>query len=318
MNTRDRIEAESHKDPARLEREIDQQRDNIGDIINALENKLSPGEVLDRVMRSSKGSTGEFARNLGTTVKANPVPALLASVSLLWLYAGRNNPGAASQARAYSRSTSVYSETSDYEGDDIYARGSSPASGAYASGAGYASGGNGSPSDDDHRSFKDRASERAHDLKDRAGESAHGLRDRAGEVRHGMSEKWEDTKSRLGSSASGAKDTIRHQGERAKSGFDHLLNENPMALGAIAIAVGALLGASLPTTEKEHRLMGDASSKARDKAREAASSGYAKVNEKVGQAAEELNREVKDASRDSTRGGNGNGNGNLSESSRSI
>lgn len=261
MNTRDRIEAESHKDPARLEREIDQQRDNIGDIINALENKLSPGEVLDRMMKLGKGNGGEFARNLGTTVKANPVPALLASASLLWLYAGRNNTGSAARASAYR--SDMYSGSADYSDGDVYTAGSHL-------------GGNGSSSDQ-HRSMKDRVSEGAHSMKDRASD-----------MRSGMAEKWGGAKSRVSSGASGAKDSIRNQTQRAKSGFDGMLNENPMALGAIGIAVGALLGASLPTTEKEHRLMGDASARMKDKAKSAASSGYSKVNE---------------AAREATRGG---------------
>lgn len=268
MNTRDRIEAESHKDPARLEREIDQQRDNIGDIISALENKLSPGELLDRMMKLGKGNGGEFARNLGNTVKANPVPALLASASLLWLYAGRNNPAPPSYAST-SRST-MYSGSAEYSDSDVYTTGS------HLGGNGY--------SDEHHRGIKDRAG---------------GLKDRASSMRSGMSEKWDGAKSKVSSGASGAKESLRQQTQRAKTGFDGMLNENPMALGAIGIAVGALLGASLPTTEKEHRLMGDASARIKDKAKTAASTGYSKVNE---------------AAREATRAGGTTG----SESSRTM
>ncbi|HZF99209.1 MAG TPA: DUF3618 domain-containing protein, partial [Pseudoxanthomonas sp.] len=72
-STRDRIDVESRKDPERLEREIDQQRDNIGQIVSALESKLSPGELIDRFIGAGNGTGGEFARSLGNVVKANPV-----------------------------------------------------------------------------------------------------------------------------------------------------------------------------------------------------------------------------------------------------
>ena len=90
MSTAERIEAESHKDPARLEQEIDQQRADINHIVDALENKLSPGQLFDRMVNFGKGNGREFAQNIGNAVKANPVPALLTSIGLLWLYASRD------------------------------------------------------------------------------------------------------------------------------------------------------------------------------------------------------------------------------------
>src|SRR5690606_19716507 len=101
MSTGNQINAEAQKDPAVLEREIDQQRAEISDIVHALENKLSPGELIDTALGYVKGGSGEFFSNLSNTVKANPVPTVLTSIGLIWLMAGQNR-----QPRPHIASTS--------------------------------------------------------------------------------------------------------------------------------------------------------------------------------------------------------------------
>src|SRR5690606_25868749 len=53
-----------------------------------------------------------------------------------------------------------------------------------------------------------------------------------------------------------AADSLRHQGERAKVGFTHMLEQQPLALGALGIALGALIGGALPPTRQEDKLLG--------------------------------------------------------------
>ena len=57
---------------------------------------------------------------------------------------------------------------------------------------------------------------------------------------------------RLGQVGSAA----RHQVERARTGFEHMLEEQPLVLGAVAVALGAVLGATLPTSRVENRFLG--------------------------------------------------------------
>src|SRR3546814_12525543 len=90
MSTHNQVDVEAQKDPDTLEREIDQQRAEIGNIVHALESKLSPGQMIDTALGYAKGGGGEFLHNLTDTVKANPVPTLLTSVGLVWLMAGQN------------------------------------------------------------------------------------------------------------------------------------------------------------------------------------------------------------------------------------
>lgn len=90
FETPESFDSDSEKSPETLEREIDAQRSSIGNIVDALEGKFSPGQLLDQALSYGKGTGGEFFSNLGNTVKANPVPTVLTSVGLLWLMMGQN------------------------------------------------------------------------------------------------------------------------------------------------------------------------------------------------------------------------------------
>jgi ElaB/YqjD/DUF883 family membrane-anchored ribosome-binding protein len=296
MNTtRDQIDAESRKDPERLEREIDQQRDTIGNIVSALENKLSPGEIVDRVMRASNSTGGEFARNLGNVVRANPMPTLLTTAGLVWLYASRRDSAPVHEpAPAYG---STYATT-----------------GATSTSSGYAKSGedhgSGEGLKDKASHLKEGASERVSHLKDGISERASSMREGASHLRDNASHKWSDAKDRVGETAHNAADSMRHQADRARQGFSHLMEDNPLVIGAIALGVGALLGAALPTTRKEDELMGETGDKLRSKAGEAKDAVREKGREVAQSAREkgkETAREIRDDSSSSTRDSTGQG-----------
>jgi hypothetical protein len=50
----------------------------------------------------------------------------------------------------------------------------------------------------------------------------------------------------------------RYQARRVEDRFQQMLQENPLAVGAVAFALGAAIGLTVPATRKEHELMGEA------------------------------------------------------------
>jgi ElaB/YqjD/DUF883 family membrane-anchored ribosome-binding protein len=243
MNTQDNIRTESHKDPAQLEHEIDQQRSHIEQIVSALENKLSPGEMFDRVLHLGKGGGKEFAGNLTDTIKANPVPALLTAAGLMWLYSGRNKPpgGHSMSSSGYGTTTSTTMGSSSSLDEQYGMYGSSGSS------------------DSSMR-------EKLGNAKHRVGESAHNA---AGSVRGKAHNAADSVRNRAHSVA----DSTRRGATRANEGFQRMLEDNPMAVGAISVAVGALLGSLVPSTRKEDELMGQHSDRITGKAKEMARTG---------------------------------------------
>lgn len=218
------INAQSQREPAELEREIQQQRRHIEDIVQALESKLSPGEMFERALSFSKGSGREFVGNLGTTVRQNPMPALLTAAGIAWLYASSRQP--AGGMSGGSLSTSFDTEAS---------------SGSHG------------------------MSERMHAAKSAIGDKAHGAADT---IRGGARKATESVRNGA-RSATGA---VRGGVTRASDGYGTMLRENPLAAGAIAVAVGAVFGALIPPTRKEDELLGETRDRlleqARTKARE--------------------------------------------------
>jgi len=73
--------------PEQIEREIEQTRQDTAATIAAIEERLSPGRLMDDAwtwMRSS-GQGQTFMANLTQTVRDNPIPVALMAISVAWL-----------------------------------------------------------------------------------------------------------------------------------------------------------------------------------------------------------------------------------------
>jgi ElaB/YqjD/DUF883 family membrane-anchored ribosome-binding protein len=75
---------------------------------------------------------------------------------------------------------------------------------------------------------------------------------------------------RLGDIASDVGRRARRLGRNAQSRLSQKMRDNPMALGAVALAAGVLLGMMLPRTEVEDTYLGEARDSVVDSAREIA------------------------------------------------
>ena len=76
-----------NKTSAELQREIEQQRSKVESTIDQIQDKLSPGQLVDELLAYTKGGGGEFVASLQRNVTANPLPVALLGVSLAWLMA---------------------------------------------------------------------------------------------------------------------------------------------------------------------------------------------------------------------------------------
>jgi ElaB/YqjD/DUF883 family membrane-anchored ribosome-binding protein len=104
--------------------------------------------------------------------------------------------------------------------------------------------------------------------RDRAGETATQVQDKAGQV----ASQAQDRVSRLG-------DRARYQARRASGGFQRMLQENPLAVGALGVGVGAAVGLAIPETTREHEVMGEARDTFVEKAQEKAQDAQERVQQ---------------------------------------
>ncbi|MDB6141935.1 MAG: Protein of uncharacterized function [Pseudomonas sp.] len=235
---------DAQKSPEALEREINARRASIGSLVDALENKLSPGQLVDQVLAFTKSSGGEFFNNFGNTVKANPVPTILTSIGVMWLMLGQNRRPPAPGESLFDHLGERVSSTAEHLSDSL---------------------GN----------AKDRMTGKTNGITEKASH----LADSAAGFTHNVGDKMSAVGDQLQASAHTAADTVRRQGQQLQASFDYMIREQPLALAAMGIALGAAIGAALPSTDRENKIMGAASDQITQKAKTMATTTYDKVTE---------------------------------------
>ena len=86
--------------------------------------------------------------------------------------------------------------------------------------------------------------------------------------------------------------SVAEQAGRAQSTIAWLAREQPLVLGAIGLAIGALVGAGLPRTQREDEVMGETSDQFKSSAREQAREHFAQAREAGGQVADKVRGEA--------------------------
>jgi ElaB/YqjD/DUF883 family membrane-anchored ribosome-binding protein len=112
----------------------------------------------------------------------------------------------------------------------------------------------------------------------RTGEATGQARERASQ----LSGQAQERASQLGGQA-------QEQAQRAKGGFQQMLQENPLAVGALAVGLGAAVGFSVPETDKENQVMGESRDNLVERGKEKAE----EIKPKVRRVAEEAQSAAK-------------------------
>jgi len=225
--------------PEEVERRIADDRAQIDDTISALQDRLSPGELLDQALQYVKSGGGETAGNLGRTVRENPMPLILTAVGLAWLMSSTSS----TSRRAEHRDVAGYS-TDDHRRADTAAAGLTQHPG------------------ETRETFEERKTEaraKALNLQRRAEETAASFRQR---VEEAMSSLSSGTQGRTQHMAASTGDTARQVQTQASSFF----TEQPLIAAAAAVGVGVLVGSLLPTTRMEEEAFGDTAEEVRRRA----------------------------------------------------
>ena len=120
-----------------------------------------------------------------------------------------------------------------------------------------------------------RASEGMSSAKDRLSQTGHSARERIGQIGQGTRERV----GQIGQTARNQMERVRYRAERMRTGYDSIVQEQPLVLGAIGFAIGALMAAGLPRTRHEDELMGEASDRLTERAKETGKEQLDKVKQ---------------------------------------
>lgn len=312
-----------HKSSADLQREIDAQRSRVEDTIDQIQDKLSPGQLVDELLNYTKGG-GEIVSNLQRQVTSNPLPVALLGVSLAWLMAKPAN-GATSNYEADKAWNRSINRNRGYGNPDLDEEeyGDYPVtiiSGTSMRHAGHSTDEHGRRfanfTDDAGKKFRalsDESGKRAGHFIDEtgnrfkgftnaAGERIEHFRDEAGnamdEASGWASHTWQKARGKLqevGDDARARAEAGRNSaGQAAGAMQDQVGNLNQMILtqfrdqplvgGGLAFALGAALGSALPHTAQEDALVGEQSDALKHRVSDKAADLYEEGKEKVGEA----------------------------------
>jgi hypothetical protein len=68
-----------------LEHDVSAERARVDATINEIQNRLTPGQLIDEVLRHGRAPGKDFVASLGRTLADNPIPTALVGVGLMWL-----------------------------------------------------------------------------------------------------------------------------------------------------------------------------------------------------------------------------------------
>jgi hypothetical protein len=85
MNTNTDYQNNSEKEPSDMEQEINSTRERIGRTVEELEQRLSPGQLVDQALGYARDHGGDFASNVASSIRRNPLPMIVTGLGILWL-----------------------------------------------------------------------------------------------------------------------------------------------------------------------------------------------------------------------------------------
>jgi uncharacterized protein YjbJ (UPF0337 family) len=307
-----------------LRGDIAQTRSELSGTIDAIQDRLNPDRLMEQareqvreqvqehvqeardavrdatigkaedVVRNVSDTATEARSTLMETIRQNPIPAAMVGLGLGWLWMNRQRPPATrwstrQAAVRYTSPTAGYRDWGAYDDRGRYYdydrdRGASgSAMGQVRDTAGRVTSRVGDAAGDAADQVQDTAGRLAGQVQDTASR----LTDQAGETFGNLTDQVQTTAGNL---ASGA----QYQAQRLEDRFQRAMWENPLAVGAAAVALGAVVGLAIPETEQENEWMGEARDTVVEKAQSVAQDTMQKVQgvaEQAGQAAQQAARE---------------------------
>ena len=275
-------------DPEVIRARIEATRADMSQTVNTIQQRLSPERLTHEAKETIKEATigkvedmadnatrtaNSMRRGLVRTIKDNPIPAALAGIGLAWLFMSG----------------------SDEQDDSGYEYRQYPTRNVY-----------GQPRYTQiPHSQQGRIADTVTDVRDQAGEMVRQAKDQAGDVAGQVKDQAQDlaaqTQAQAHALTQQAQDQMdyyanraQYQARRARRGFNHMLDENPMALGAMALAVGAAIGLSAPSTRREDEWMGETRDHLVNQAQSQARETMGKVQSIASEVADDVQKSAHD------------------------
>jgi ElaB/YqjD/DUF883 family membrane-anchored ribosome-binding protein len=261
--------------------------------LDTIGERLSPENLIEQAKSSAREATVNkikdvktmanqrvdgMSHSLSQTIRDNPLPVAVIGLGLGWLLLSERSRGGNGD---YDYRTGGYSYYEDME-----QRGRMEDARDTLRGAG---------SSIEHKAaeIKFRAGETAQNVSDTFSDAAHRAGETVSQTAQRAGESISEKAQRVGESVSGTAESVQGRAgevamrtreeaerlrqeaqlrsqmamERTRQSFRSTMEETPLALGAVLAIAGVAIGAAIPTTEYENRLMGETRDRLLDEAK---------------------------------------------------
>jgi hypothetical protein len=297
-------------DTKRIRDEIENTRGEMSETIDAIQEKLKPGNIVANATERVKSATTERVRDMADTAsqaaeqamdygretadsvvgtaRQNPIPLALLGLGAAWWLASRSKSsssvGRNRDDRGYGREYGGHSTARvralDEQGAGVIERLRRNPVPAALAGAGLTWLAFSSGERSGKRPRYGRSDEARYIGGNRASEGPLSeLSDAAGAV--------SQVTSRTREYAADAADSVRRVARQRKNQLQRTMEQNPLLVGASALILGAAVGLAVPESDTENEWMGDARDNVVDRARDIARGAANKVEQAAGSMAEE-------------------------------
>jgi len=264
----------------RIEAELNQSRTKLSDTLDALGNKLSPDQIASEVAGMAKEQARKVASGVSRQVRENPVPLLLigAGVALL-AYNNRRSLGISSDDWSSDRKYRSIEEARwatprlPNETDDAY---NDRVHDAYAGALGLKQKAGEALSE-----FKSRVLSAVESAKVAAADARDRIASAVSDGAHYVSDKATDSARYISHKASDSAHYVGRKASQAKHATEDAYEENPLAIGAMLLGVGALIGFFTPLSQTEREGLRGVADKAARAGADLADRGVRMVENRV-------------------------------------
>lgn len=284
-----------------LERETEETRAQISATLDELRARMSVGQVVDQLVDYASDSTGGmFFHNLRRQVANNPLPVVLMGAGLAWLAMSNRRPtngvGVRRDSLSAGRAGNSLRETSHAWADQAKSASREWSESARESASDVRDAARAKVT-----SAADAASQTYQNATARAGDAAARLQGAARSAADSMMETASNTYEGAAEQASRASQKIKQSASHMRSNLADttssmktFLNDQPLVLAGMGIAMGAIIGAALPSTTVEDELMGEESDKLKQKSAELAEGQMVKASAVAAHALDAAKQEAEE------------------------
>jgi hypothetical protein len=250
----------SHRSTEDIRRDIARTQREMSSTIDEIQYRLSPDHLKQQTKESIRRAGVNTSRGIADKVKSNPLGAAMVGVGL-WLMFRDNDDhhdDYDTYAADYNRR---YAADFEYDSPRIYSPQTEYRDFEYGHEQGRGA------------RMKEKASDMMDSAQDRVSGALDSARDRVSGAMDSASESAHDLADRAGERARMMRMRAMYGARRARSSSRDLLSENPLVAGLAAAAFGAIIGAMIPESEREHELFGETRDRLADRAKDVARSG---------------------------------------------